>query len=91
MVTSGAVIIDGEDNQLLAPGPFTAWGKFVGGPMMGTTLDYPTALPGGSGSYGLNIYVCNPVKGGTGRPPEWFWDIGYDTPYCKRVLDRIVL
>jgi len=63
---------DGKDNYTGKFGPFSAWGKFVGGPIGEPTLDYPTSLPGSAGSYGLNIYVCNPTAG-TGRPMEWFW------------------
>ena len=67
--------MDGQDNVLLAPGPFTAWGKFVGGPRGERTDDYPTALRGGAGSYGLNIYVCNPSATAVGEADgmSWFW------------------
>ena len=57
-------------------GSFSAWGIFPGGKKGTNSPNYPTSLVGSAGSYGLNIYVCNPVKGGTGRPPEWFWRTG---------------
>jgi hypothetical protein len=53
-------------------GKFSAWGKFIGGPIGGHPLGYPTSLRGSYGSYGINIYVCNPTAA-VGRPIEWFW------------------
>jgi prepilin-type N-terminal cleavage/methylation domain-containing protein len=53
-------------------GAFSAWGIFIGGPKGGITMGYPTSLRGSAGSYGLNIYVCNP-SAATGRPMEWFF------------------
>jgi hypothetical protein len=53
-------------------GKFSAWGKFIGGPQGGVTTAYPTSLRGSYGSYGINIYVCNPTNL-TGRAWEWFW------------------
>ena len=57
-------------------GPFSAWGIFEGGPLMGHTRRYPTSLRGSAGSYGLNIYVCNPSAIAIGNwtdAKRWFW------------------
>ena len=58
-----------------ATGKFSAWGKFIGGPEGGTTLAYPTSLRGSYGSYGINIYVCNPTNIAIGEADgmTWFW------------------
>ena len=58
--------------QTGASGKFSAWGKFVGGPKGGTALAYPTSLRGSYGSYGINIYACNPTAT-TGLDPALFW------------------
>ena len=55
-----------------ATGKFSAWGKFIGGPQGGRSAGYPTSLRGSYGSYGINIYVCNPTAM-TGRDPALFW------------------
>ena len=59
-------------NRTGASGKFSAWGKFIGGPQGGRSAGYPTSLRGSYGSYGINIYVCNPTAA-SGRPTEWFW------------------
>jgi len=67
---------DGNDENTGASGPFSAWGRFVGGPKGGITNDYPTSLRGSAGSYGLNIYVCNPTNIAIGNwddASRWFW------------------
>ena len=53
-------------------GKFSAWGKFIGGPQGGLPYSYPTSLRGSYGSYGINIYVCNPTAP-VGRPMALFW------------------
>jgi len=56
------------DGTSSASAKFSAWGKFEGG---GT---YPVSLPGSYGSYGINIYICNPPVGSaTGRDSTWFY------------------
>jgi hypothetical protein len=60
--------IYGPANPTGESGPFSAWGTFFGPPKG----NYPSSLRGSAGSYGLNIYVCNPTAG-TGRLMEWFW------------------
>jgi prepilin-type N-terminal cleavage/methylation domain-containing protein len=64
--------IYGPSNPTGESGKFSAWGKFVGGPPGGTAVSGPTSLRGSAGSYGLNIYACNPTAG-VGRPMEYFW------------------
>jgi len=56
-------------------GPFSAWGIFIGGPVGQRTNGYPTSLRGSAGSYGLNIFVCNPSATAVGESegPTWFW------------------
>ena len=56
-------------------GKFSAWGKFVGGPLGGATSAYPTSLRGSAGSYGINIFVCNPsaIAVGEADGMTWFW------------------
>jgi len=70
---------DGNGNPTGERGTFSAWGRFVGGPRGGVTRKYPTSLPGSAGSYGINIYVCNPTSA-VGRPMEYFWR----TPNVKK-------
>jgi prepilin-type processing-associated H-X9-DG protein len=53
-------------------GKFSAWGKFIGGPVGEKSLGYPTSLRGSYGSYGINIYVCNPTAA-VGRAWALFW------------------
>jgi prepilin-type N-terminal cleavage/methylation domain-containing protein len=57
-------------------GSFSAWGKLGGGAKGLTQREcYPTSLRGSAGSYGLNIFVCNPTDRavGEGEGPSWFW------------------
>ena len=63
---------DGNGNRTGEDGKFSAWGKFQGSGF------YPVSLRGSAGSYGINIYVCNPT-GTIGRPMEYFWR----TPHVK--------
>ena len=63
-------------------GKYSAWGKFIGGPQGGDSLGYPTSLRGSAGSYGVNIYVCNPTAQ-VGRDQEDFWR----TPLVKGTAD----
>jgi len=48
-------------------GTFSAWGKFQGPGF------YPSSLRGGAGSYGINIYVCNPTANVGFPRMEDFW------------------
>jgi len=54
-VTPRKIMVQGASS-----GKFSAWGKFQGGPGA-----YPVSLPGSYGSYGINIFICNPPAGST--------------------------
>jgi prepilin-type N-terminal cleavage/methylation domain-containing protein/prepilin-type processing-associated H-X9-DG protein len=54
-------------------GKFSAWGKFEGGLVGELPSGYPTSLRGSAGSYGINIYVCNPTANVGFPQMEDFW------------------
>ena len=62
---------DGNGKGTGASGKFSAWGRFIGGPKGGTGQDW-VSLRNSAGSYGLNIFVCNPTNA-VGRPMDLFY------------------
>ena len=58
-VTPRLIIVDGKLVSTGASGKFSAWGKFLG------PGSYPVSLRGSYGSYGINIFICNPPAGST--------------------------
>jgi len=63
---------NGEGIRTGENGKFSAWGKFIGGPIGGDGVDW-TSLHSSAGSYGINIYVCNPTAEVGFPEPEDFW------------------